>query len=396
MAKSRGRRRSSGEGAVYKRQDGRWEAKIDVGSSGTGRRRKSIYGSTEAEVLKKLRQAQRSAEMGVIPDDRITVGQWLDRWLQEILPGRVSPATLDNYTTISNTHLKPTIGQKRLSKLTPDDVQRLLRAKEREVRNPGDDDAEPVLGYSVSTIRRIRAVLVQAIKQAERWGLVVRNVAALTDGPKQVRHEGRSLTIEEAKTLLLAASDHRLEAAFCLMLTLGLRRGEVLGLSWTDLDLDSGQLTIRWALPASRKGEGLVLRQPKAGSRRSIMVPRQVVRSLNAHRRRQAAERLRAGETWTDSGLVFTTEGGAAIDPRNFHRTMSALAEKAGLGHWHPHELRHSAASIMLAQGVPLEVVSEVLGHSSIRMTKDVYGHLIGNQKREAADAMARAIWGSP
>ena len=169
---------------------------------------------------------------------------------------------------------------------------------------------------------------------------------------------------------------------------------ETLGASWEDIDFDRATLTVRHALPARRKGEGLVLTAPKtAGSRRTLHLPAPVVEALRAHRARQGAERLAMGPSWTDTGLVFTTTIGTPIDPRNFYRSTSALAQRAGLGHWHPHELRHSAASILLAQGVPLEVVSEVLGHASIRMTKDVYGHLIGSQKRDAAEAMSRALW---
>ena len=180
-----------------------------------------------------------------------------------------------------------------------------------------------------------------------------------------------------------------------VMLSLGLRRGELLGLSWKDVDLDGREVNIRRALPARRPGMPLELSKPKSGSQRRLLIPDEVVAALKAHRSRQATERMKLGPAWTDSGLVFTTESGDLIDPRNFHRAMSTISRRAGLGHWHPHELRHSAASIMLAQGVPLEVVSEVLGHASIKMTKDVYGHLIGSQKREAADAMGKALWGS-
>jgi integrase len=395
MAKTKGRRRSTGEGAVYRRQDGRWEAKVDLGWDGPRRRRKSVYGATEAQVLAKLREAQRSAALGVVTDDRVTVTEWLDRWMTEVLPGRVGPSTLDNYRLIADKHIKPALGRKRLSKLTPDDVQRLLRSKETEVRHKGEDGRADLVGYSVSTISRIRAVLAQAIRQAERWGIVTRNVATLTDGPKAIRNEARSLTIDEARALLTSSAGNRLEAAYVVMLSLGLRRGELLGLSWADVDLDLREVNIRRALPARRPGQPLELSNPKAGSQRRLLIPDEVVAALRAHRSRQATERTRLGPAWTDSGLVFTTETGVPIDPRNFHRAMSTISRRAGLGHWHPHELRHSAASIMLAQGVPLEVVSEVLGHASIKMTKDVYGHLIGNQKREAADAMGTALWGA-
>jgi integrase len=184
-----------------------------------------------------------------------------------------------------------------------------------------------------------------------------------------------------------------------LMLSLGLRRGEALGLAWDDVDLDAGALRVRRALKRERDVKTgrsrLVLGDVKtAGSRRSLNVPTPMVDMLRGHRRRQAEERLAVGAEWQDSGLVFTTPIGTPIDPANFRHAFAALCKRAGLGHWHPHELRHSAASIMLAQGVPLEVVSGVLGHSSIRMTKDVYGHIMAPQREAAAEAMGRALWG--
>lgn len=208
------------------------------------------------------------------------------------------------------------------------------------------------------------------------------------------RRGGRSLTPVEAKALLGAARGDRLEALYVTMLSLGLRRGEALGLAWEDVDLDKGILRVRQAVKL--EGGRLVIGEVKtAGSRRSLNLPGRLVEVLRAHRLRQLEERLAAGERWHHQGLVFTTTVGTPIDPHNRRRSFVSLCKRAGLGHWHPHELRHSAASIMLAQGVPLEVVSDVLGHSSIRITKDVYGHVMEPQKRQAADAMARALWGS-
>ena len=183
------------------------------------------------------------------------------------------------------------------------------------------------------------------------------------------------------------------------MLTLGLRRGEVLGLSWTDVDLGKARsLTVRRSLARSRSMPGtktrIVVGDVKtARSRRTMHLPDPVVDVLKAHKAKQALERLAAAE-WQDHGLVFSSRIGTPLDPDNFARRFVALAEKAKLGHWHPHEARHSAASIMLAQGVPLQVVSEVLGHSSIRLTKDVYGHLEAAARQEATEATASVLLG--
>ena len=181
-----------------------------------------------------------------------------------------------------------------------------------------------------------------------------------------------------------------------LALALGLRRGEVLGLAWSDLALDGDAptLTVRRQLRRGRKGTGVALGEVNtAGSRRTLHLPAQVVDVLRAHRRRQAGERLSRGEAWRDeNGLVFTTPLGTPVDPDNFKHYVSKLCRDAGLGHWSPHELRHSCASL-LAMGVPLEVVSETLGHSSIRVTKDVYGHMLPAARAAAAEAMGRALW---
>ena len=378
-------RRMNGEGSVYQRtSDGRWVGAVTVRYTATGTmRRKTVTAKTKAEVLTKMRAVRRNLDDGLpTPDDRLTVGQVLDRWMSDVLRHQVAPIAFENYKSVADLHIRPTLGKRQVTKLAPADVDALMSAKL---------DA----GYSVSTVRRIRAILVQALNQAERWGLVVRNVAAVTRGPRAKRTEGRTLTPLQARQLLTSLSGHRLETLYVTMLGLGLRRGEALGLAWADVALDRGVLLIRYAL--KREGGTLVLGEVKtAKSRRSLNIPRPVVESLKAHRARQAQERLAVGEAWTDSGLVFTTQVGTPLDPRNIYRDFVGVCERSGLGRWHPHELRHSAASIMLAQGVPIEVVSDILGHSSIRMTADVYGHILEPQRLAAADAMAEALWSNP
>jgi integrase len=183
-------------------------------------------------------------------------------------------------------------------------------------------------------------------------------------------------------------------------LALGLRLGELLALAWGDVDLEGTppRLTVRRSLKRI-PGLGLVVDEPKTrGSRRTLHLPAPVVASLRAHRRRQLAERLAAGDLWEplplELDLVFRTEAGTALDPRNVRRAIGDLTDAAGLGRWSPHELRHSAASLLIAQGVRLELISEMLGHSSIRVTKDVYGHLVDELRGEAAAAMTVALWG--
>jgi integrase len=288
-------------------------------------------------------------------------------------------------------HLGPGLGRKRLTKLTVSDCDLLWKAK-REA------------GYSANSVRIMRTVLRKALGQAEREGLIARNVAALSGAPRVVAKEGRTLTPEQARTLLAAVRGERKEAQalVTIMLAYGLRRGEALGLRWDRLDWAAGTLLVSHSVkrikerdPVAGRRTCLVVSELKnRRSRRTLYLTPQLVELLRRHRARRAEERLAAGEAWQDHGLVFPSEVGTPLDPDNFSHRLSALCKRAGLGHWHPHELRHSWASLMLAQGTPLHVVSEVLGHTSIAITKDVYGHLMEGDRRSAAEAMSRALFG--
>ncbi|MGH9121504.1 MAG: tyrosine-type recombinase/integrase [Acidimicrobiales bacterium] len=385
-------RRPAGDGAVYRTADGRWRAVVDLGWSEAGRRRKYLSGNTQAEVRERLRKVQRDAESGVVTDERLTVGAFLTRWLTVNLPGNIASTTLDDYLSTVRLHLEPALGHKRLSQLSVADLDALWATKRKA-------------GYKPNSVRIMRAVLRRALGQAEREGLIPRNVAALSMPPRVIQPEGRSLSIEQALSLLEAASGNRLEAGYLLMLSYGLRRGELLGLSWSDLDRSGPTLAVRRAV-RRRKGArgpdgtypgGATVRVEVAElktrrSRRQLYLTQGIVDALDAHAIAQAKEKAKAGELWVESGLIFTSSIGTPIDPDNFAKTFVRLCQEAGLGHWHPHEARHSAASVMLAQGVPLEVVSEVLGHSSIAITKDVYGHLVEGAKRSAAERMAAVL----
>jgi integrase len=375
--------RANGEGSVYQRAaDKRWIGAVTVGFDGNGRpKRKSVSGKTRAEASRKLRTLQQQLDEGLpAPDAQLSVGQLLDRWQQDVIRHQVTSSTARNYQTIANMHIKPVLGKKKVASLTTSDVDRLLSRKIDE-------------GLSVSTVRRIRAVLSQALDQGIRWGSVVRNVASLSRSPKGVRPEGRSLTPDQARTLLNVLRGHRNEALYALMLSTGLRRGEALGLQWRDFDAATGVLVVKRALV--REDGQLITKDTKTlKSRRAINLPSPIITKLNSHRIEQKTQRLRLGKAWVNSGHIFTSSVGTPIDPRNLYREFGNICREADLGDWHPHELRHSAASLMLAQGVKLQVVSEVLGHSSIRMTADVYGHVLAPDRQAAADAMGALLWG--
>ena len=377
-------RRGNGDGSVYQRaSDGRWLGVVVLGYDAEGRPiRKATSARTRTEVVQKLKALQRQVDDSLPPPDTtMTVAQLLTRWRDDVLRHQVAPSTADNYESIAMQHIAPALGRKKVAKLTAAEVDHLLSTKLDE-------------GLSASTVRRIRAVISQALDQGVRWGIVSRNVATLTRGPRIVRREGRTLSPEEARRLLEALHGHRREALYTLMLSTGLRRGEALGLKWDDLDLESGVLLVRRQL--TREGGQLRTSDTKTlRSRRAVDLPAPLVSILRKHRADQAADRLKLGSAWQETGYVFTTSIGTPFDPRNMYREFQSICISAGLGKWHPHELRHSAASLMLAQGVKLQVVSEVLGHSSIRMTADVYGHVLAPDRRAAANAMGETLWGS-
>jgi integrase len=372
-------RRVNGEGSIYQRaSDGRWIGTLTVGWRDGKQLRKVVSAKSAREVQAKLEALRRTVGSGVVTSDKVTVDSLLDRWLDDVLTGQVAPNAVDNYRTIADHHLRPALGKRPVAKLTTGEIDHLLASKRAS-------------GLSVSTVRRIRSVLAQALTQAQRWEMVGRNVATLSTAPKQRRPEGRSLTTAQAQRLLKALDGHRLEALYVTMIGTGLRRGEALGLRWDDVDLKGSVLTVRHQL--KREAGRLVLGDVKTErSRRAVNLPRFVVDALKAHAKRQKAERLAVGPIWRNTGYVFTTTIGTPIDPRNVGRDFASVTEAAGLGHWHPHELRHSAASLMLAQGVAIEVVSNVLGHSSIRLTADVYGHIQAAQRHAAAEAMEQAL----
>lgn len=371
--------------------DGRWRGVVDLGWEDGRRRRKYVSGKTQAQVVERMRIVQRDVAAGTVTDDQLTVGRFLDRWLAVNLPGSVAGGTLDDYADVVRLHLGPALGRVKLARLTVAEVDKLWVVKRGA-------------GYKPNTIRIMRAVLRRALGQAEREGLVARNVAALSAPPRLDRAEGRSLSVVQAKDLLAAAAGHRLEAGFVLLLSYGLRRGELLGLAWDDYDPARETLAVRRSVKvrkSARRSDGLYAGGVESRlelsdlktrrSRRTLFLTSGVVAALDQHRADQEAER-QSSVLWVDSGLIFTSSLGTAIDPDNFAKDFRRLCRKAGLGEWNPHAARHSAASVMLAQGIPLEVVSEVLGHSSIYITKDVYGHLVEGAKRDAAERMGAAL----
>ena len=365
-------RRGRGEGAVFfDKTLELWTARIDLGMVDGKRRQRKVAAKTKGEALAKMRAVILDPEARpkgrpapVMATSQRRTGEWLQTWLDDILPGTVAPSTERQYRNIVSYYVAPIVGAIGLSELAPEDVDAMVRALARA-------------GKSTNTQRLARTVLRRALTIAARYGHVTRNVAALTDPPKGPAYRVDPLTAEEAAAVLEAARGDRLEALAVVVLNLGLRQGEALDLCWADVDLEAGVLTVR-----SGKTEA---------ARRSVPMPASVAEALRRHRAAQRAERM-AAPYWHDAEIVFPNTIGARYDKRAIVRWWHELTIRAGVGRRRFHSSRHTAATLMLNAGVPLEVVSRVLGHASLAITSDVYAKPGAAMLRQAADAMERVL----
>ena len=375
------RKRGQGEGSIYKRKDDRWAAVINLGYQDGKLRRKTFYGATREEVKDKLVAALNDQQKGLpISTESQTLSQFLEKWLDDISRPAVRPKTYLFYRDHIRLHIEPALGKKRLEKLTPADVQRFVNDRLQS-------------GLSPQSIRHIISTLRAALNVAVKWQLVYRNVAALVSLPRIQKQEMKFFTPDDAKTFLGSIKGHRLEALFIMALTLGLRRGELLGLHWSDVDLDAATLRVNYGL--QRFDGKLHLMEPKTEkSRRVLPLPSLLVAALRAHRTRQLEERLALGSDWQETGLVFVSTVGTPLEPRNLNRTFDALLENAKLSKIRLHDLRHSCATMLLAQGIPQRTLMEILGHSQISLTMNTYSHVLPEMTRAAVGVMDAVLGG--
>ena len=375
---------------MRKRADGRWEASLEDGYRADGsRRRRFVYGRTRLEATEKLRGEQHRLANGLpTSDQRRTTGQYLRWWIGAVVPGSVSRGSEDTYRRTVELYVIPHLGRVPLAKLTPADVTAMTRAMA-----DGSSTTRPLSAATQSQARRVLSI---ALRRAEQEGLVIRNAARLSDGPRVVHRVSPSLTPTEARTLMLELSTERLGSAYVLQLALGLRRGEVLGIRWDDLELDAvpGRLRVRSQIQRSAGGGLELVALKTQQSRRDLVLPAPLVTELKSWGACQARERLYLGPAWrNDWDLVFTTPAGTPMDPSNYRRRLLKAATRAGIGPRTTHDLRHAAGSILFGQGVPMKLISESLGHTSERITSDTYVHTERAHLEVVAAAMSEALW---
>jgi integrase len=359
--------------------DGRWQGSVDLGWSNGRRRRKTVTRRTKAEVVREVRRLISECEAGRLTSEKPpTLAVWMRSYLDDVAPSRVRPSTLTSYRSHVEQHIVPELGHIRLDRLRPQHLNAFYQAKSRSL--------------SAGSVRRLHALLRRALTIAVRWGLISTNPAQLVDPPSLAEPAIKPYTVEEARTFLAAARMDPLEARWLVGISLGLRQGEVLGLLWEDVDLEDQLLHVRHALQRDRDGRLVLVPTKTARSQRTVAMPPPVGDALRRWREHQSQARANAGD-WHDTDFVFTTAVGTPIHPRNDYRAFRRLIEKAGLRRVRLHDLRHTTASLLLAQGVSARVAMEMLGHSQISVTMNTYTHVAPVQNRDAADRIGELLW---
>lgn len=370
-----GGKRGNNEGTIIHRQDGWWEARITL----EGGKRKSFYGKTRQAAARQLAEALRDRDKGLpVISGRQTVAQYLASWLDSIKP-TIRPRTWRRYEEFMRLHIIPALGTTAITKLTGQQLQLLYARKLEE-------------GLSSTTVHHIHTALHKALDSALRLDVVQRNVSELVDPPRMRHHEMKTLSEKQARQLLQAAEGTRHEALYTVALATGMRQGELLALRWENVNLERATLQVRATVQRTRSG--LEFSEPKTGySRRQVALSRTAVEALQVHRLRQLEERLKIGGAWEDHNLVFPNEIGRPIEAGNLlQRGFYPLLKKAGLPRIRFHDLRHTAATLLLGRGVNPKIVSEMLGHADVSITLKLYSHVTPDMQQQATAAMDAAL----
>lgn len=371
--KSKKPHRGHGEGTIYQRKDGRWTAGITLEND----QRKYFYGKTRKEVADKLHQALHEQKQGMLATGpQQTVEQFMTYWLENIHKPTIELRSYVTYRGLLKNHIFPVLSKTRMQQVTPEKLEKfyiLLQEK----------------GLKARTIKSIGDLLHASFDYAVRRNIIPRNVCDLVTKPRVEKYEIQPLDEEQVKRLVEAVrGDLLFEGLITTTVTLGLRRGEALGLKWGDIDFEKKMLFIRRSV-GRVSTYGIIEKEPKTQSGlRTIVLPDFLIEVLQQHQQRQQEHQTKIGPAWKNSGYVFCNTRGGFYEDSSLAKRYKQLLKREDLPEIRFHDLRHSAATILISMGVNPKVVQELLGHASIVTTLNIYAHVLPAMQQEAAQKL--------
>ena len=392
------KKRANGEGTIRQRKDGRWEGLYTVNY-----KRKSVYGKTQTEVRKKLNEVLNDINNGMyVENTNITLGAWLDEWLEVYAKPTVKLSTYGSYEGYIRNHIKPEIGKIKLSALRADILQKFVNQKLTNGRcdKMKDVNTNKLVtrkgGLSEKTIKNMYNMIHSALKQAYKNGLVNQNVSELINLPKQKRNEMRVLSLEEQKALQLAVQDERLGIGIILSLFTGIRLGELLGLKFDDIDFENKTITIRRTLNRlkiydnSEKKTDIVIGEPKTNkAKRTIPLQDFLVPLLKSHRAKMRMEQFKVANLYINDGFVMCNEFGKHLEPTTYQKFFKNMLKTAGIEDTNFHTLRHTFATRALESGFDVKVLADILGHADASTTLNKYAHALPDHKKTSMEKLS-------
>ena len=368
-------KRGNGEGSIYQRKDGKWMGSITTGRDKNGKtNRKTVYGKTKQEVVKKMDSVKHELNTGkYVEPDKMTVKEWLLYWLKAYKKVKVKPRTYDSYESLSVKSIIPYIGNIQLQKLKSSDIQALYNKKYEE-------------GISAKTISKINIVLKSALNKAITEGFIYKNPADFVELPNIEKKEIKAFSPAEQKAFEEAAKVYSQYEAFIINLDTGLRKSEILALTWDDIDLEKGEVAINKNLVIVKdrerdKGIKSVVQENNGKTRNSIRTIPLTKRSLNLLK-------LLKLKQHSLSEIVFCSKAGTYISPRNYSRAFQKVLRKAEIGNCNVHTMRHTFATRLFEAGIPAKTISQLLGHASVSFTLDTYTHVLPSTKKQAIEVL--------
>lgn len=384
-------KRSNGEGTIYKRKDGKWCASRYVVMEDGTCKRKYVYGKTQKAVKDKLKELE-NYKLKTKPDV-LTLQEWMLKWLEEYKKGTLKQTTYESYLLNIKTHIcGSSIGNVEVRKLSTDLLQKFYNEKLQ-----GVDGNKPL---SRRSVEYLRTIIGGSLRQAYKNELISKNINEFTVLPRKQAKEIIPLTVEELHKVLLTAKGTDMYTLLVLEAFTGMRKGEILGLQWKNIDFDKKLLYVRTNLcriqnpdDKDRKKTILVLMEPKSRkSNRTIPLSDEVIRALKIHKKEQAIQKMRYRDIYTDNDIVFAKPDGSFEDPRLLLDKFYKILDKAGVRRCRFHDLRHTFASVLLNEGESMKVIQELLGHSSITTTMDIYSHVADETKEKSIEILEKAV----